>query len=77
MNHTSACGSAILFPVPLAKRNAAIEAAIPTTMVFTLDFIWCKVSKIASPAVIDPPGEENIDVKCPHDSLSLDIKAQR
>ena len=43
--------------VPAASSTAAIEAACPTQMVTISGLTKAIVSRIASPAVIDPPGE--------------------
>ena len=46
------------FPlVPLANSTAAIEAACPTQMVTMSGRMNAMVSRIARPAVIEPPGE--------------------
>ncbi|MNP64917.1 hypothetical protein D3C76_1604600 [compost metagenome] len=41
---------------PAVNRNAPIEAAIPTQIVDTSGLMYCIVSYIAIPAVMDPPG---------------------
>ena len=42
---------------PAASRNAAMLAAMPTQIVETSGFTNCIVSKIAIPALTEPPGE--------------------
>ena len=54
---TRACGVAYRLPgVPALRRNWPIEAAIPIATVATSLGTHCMVSKIAMPAVTDPPG---------------------
>ena len=53
----SELGSANRLPLaPLASRKAPIEAAIPMQMVDTSHLIYCMVSWMAMPALMDPPG---------------------
>ena len=42
--------------VPLASRNAPIEAAMPMQMVETSHLIYWMVSWMAIPALMEPPG---------------------
>ena len=51
-------GSASRFPLDPAERmNEAIEAASPRLIVMTSLLISCMASKMARPAMTDPPGE--------------------
>ena len=43
--------------VPAASRTAAMEAACPTQMVTMSGLTKRMVSRMARPAVIEPPGE--------------------
>lgn len=45
-----------LTPVPLASKNAPMEAAMPTQMVETSHLIYFMVSWMAIPSVMEPPG---------------------
>ena len=42
--------------VPLASKNAPMEAAMPTQMVETSHLIYFMVSWMAIPSVMEPPG---------------------
>jgi len=58
MNHDARIREAEAFALaPLASSTAAMDAACPTQMVTISGRMNAIVSRIARPAVIEPPGE--------------------